>query len=126
MAMDDVSAMWGGDIVLGPTGDVAMASAPDRIRQRILRRLLTAAGGYVWQLPYGAGLGRFVGAAVDPRHVRAIVEGQLRLESIVAVDPPPVVKVTRATPAGDAMALDITYWEADSGNARSLSLPLEG
>lgn len=123
--MYDISLSWGGDIALDPTGDAAMAASGQRTRQRMLRRLLTAAGGYVWQMTYGAGLGQFVGAAVDPRQVRAIVEAQLRMEASVALDPAPVVKVFKAMPAGDTLTLEITYWEADSGTAQSLSVPLK-
>ena len=72
-----------------------------------------------------AGLGRFVGAAVDPRHIRAIVEAQLQLEAVIASDPAPIVKIGRATQGGDSLTLEITYWETGGSVARAVSVPLE-
>ena len=48
-AMADMNHWMGGDLGVSPVGDVAAVSGTDRGRQRVLRRLSTNPGAYVFQ-----------------------------------------------------------------------------
>ncbi len=54
--MYDLSHQWGDDLTVGPTGDMALVTGSVFGQQRVLRRLMTNPGDYIWQLDYGAGL----------------------------------------------------------------------
>jgi phage baseplate assembly protein W len=109
--MPDLSHEFGADLALA-TG-VALG------RQRVLRRLLTNPGDYIWQPDYGAGLGRFVGQPAAPERIRAVVRSQIFRERSVARSPEPVVEVQ----AGDdgRVFVAIRYADADSGETMSIS-----
>ena len=124
--MADLFHQWGSDLALGPTGDLALVSDQLLGQQRVLRRLLTNPGDYVWQLDYGAGLGRFVGSPASPLHVRAVVRSQLFKEAAVAQFPEPVIDVA-PTPAGGSTSLYVTlrYSDSETGQASPVSFPVE-
>ncbi len=117
--MPDLSHEFGADLEAGPTGDLAVAQGAAQGRQRVLRRLLTNPGDYIWQPEYGAGLGRFVGAPAAPERIRAVVRSQIFLEPAVARSPEPVVEV-QADGQGRVFVA-IRYADADSGETQSLS-----
>ena len=58
--MHDIAHQWGSDLLTSSVGDLASVSGPLLGQQRVLRRLLTNPGDYIWQLDYGAGLARFI------------------------------------------------------------------
>jgi len=118
--MPDLSHEFGGDLFAGPTGDLALAAGAALGRQRVLRRLLTNPGDYIWQPDYGAGLGRFVGEPAAPERIRAVVRSQIFRERSVARSPEPVVEVQ----AGDdgRVFVGIRYADADSGETLSISI----
>jgi phage baseplate assembly protein W len=120
--MADLSHQWGSDLSLGPTGDVASASGQLLGQQRVLRRLLTNPGEYIWQLDYGAGLARFIGRPVNPQQISAIVRSQIFKEASVARQPEPVINV-QVSPGGAAgtVYVYIRYVDADSGQTQVLS-----
>lgn len=120
--MPDLSHEFGDDLIAGATGDLALAEGAALGRQRVLRRLLTNPGDYVWQPDYGAGLGRFVGEPAAPARIRAVVRSQIFRERAVARSPEPVVEVR----AGDdgRVFVSIRYADADSGETQSLSFPV--
>ncbi len=117
--MPDLSHEFGADLAAGPTGDLALAEGAALGRQRVLRRLLTNPGDYIWQPDYGAGLGRFVGQPAAPERIRAVVRSQIFRERSVARSPEPVVEVQ----AGDdgRVFVAIRYADADSGETLSIS-----
>jgi len=117
--MPDLSHEFGADLAAGPTGDLALATGVALGRQRVLRRLLTNPGDYIWQPDYGAGLGRFVGQPAAPERIRAVVRSQIFRERSVARSPEPVVEVQ----AGDdgRVFVAIRYADADSGETMSIS-----
>src|SRR5690348_5829553 len=97
--MADISHQWGSDLTVGPTGDLASVSGPLLGQQRVLRRLLTSPGDYIWQPDYGAGLARFIGQPVNALQIRAVVRSQIFKEAEVARSPEPVIDV-QASPDG--------------------------
>ena len=91
--MQDVSLVWGGDIVSDATGDVALASGTTLGQQRVLRRLLTNPGDYIWELTYGAGLARFVGMPGNLLAIKAAIRAQIFKEPAVSRLPEPSIDV---------------------------------
>lgn len=123
--MTDIAHRWGGDLEVSPTGDLRMGSVDEVTTQRILRRLLTCPGQYVWQLAYGAGLGRQVGGALDTRRIQAIVAVQLGFEASVAPVPRPTINVvSEASGASGTTVVEIRYRNAQSGQEQTTTLPM--
>lgn len=90
--MPDISHTWGGDLDVSPSGDLLAADGVERAKQRILRRLMTNLGDYIWQPDYGAGLPGAIGDTGTDRIVAAI-RSQLMAETVIAKSPLPVIAV---------------------------------
>ena len=88
----------GGDVASSVTGDLLPVDGTIKGQQRILRRLLTNPGDYIWHPTYGAGLGAKVGDNTDIPAITALIRAQIRLESVVSQNPPPTVRVTTSNP----------------------------
>lgn len=112
----------GGDLLLSPSGDIQTVADPLKTQQRIIRRLLTNLGGYIWNPLYGAGLPQFIGQPIAVPTITAIVQAQIALESTVAQNPAPVVTVT-SQPTG-VVTVSIVYTDAATGQSSTLTFPL--
>ncbi len=121
--MPDLSHQWGGDLSLSPTGDLALATGAELTRQRVLKRLLTNQGDYIWQLPYGAGLPGFVGQPADPAGIAALIRSQIFKEPGVARSPEPGIDITPILGSGPTagLAVQIRYADAVTGTTQTLS-----
>jgi hypothetical protein len=117
--MNDATLLWGGDIVVGPTGDIALASGGTLGQQRVLRRLLTNENDYVWNPRYGAGLGQFVGAVINERQIVGVIKSQIFAEATVARQPDPTVAAEAFSDG--SVYLEINYVDALDGNTQSLT-----
>lgn len=120
--MPDLQHTHGADLSIGPTGDLASSDGSQWTRERVLRRLLTAPGAYIWQPGYGAGLPSMVGRPVSVAAIGATVRAQMRLERGVAQRPAPAVNVVAQ--GGGTVAAAITYTDAVAGQPQALNLPL--
>lgn len=119
--MADLTLTYGGDLAVAASGDLAVATGSALTGQRVLRRLRTSPGDYIWQLSYGAGLGRFVGMPGAAGQAMAVARAQLREEARVAVTPPPQIS---AVPAGvSGIAMTISYRDTVTGQSTALTLP---
>ena len=116
--MPDAFLTWGSDLASSPTGDLASASGAVLGRQRVLRRLLTNPGDYVWQPTYGAGLARFIGQPANPAAIRAAIRAHIFREPAVARQPEPVIEIASGPPG----TLSITVRYADATSAEPVSL----
>jgi hypothetical protein len=116
--MNDLNHYVGGDLSLSPTGDLSTVSGMERGKQRILRRLITNPGDYLFHPEYGAGLGRYVGALVNIPEVIALIRGQILQEDCVARTLAPVIRVSAQN---DTLAVTISYTDAPSGEPVTLS-----
>ena len=119
--MVDLALTFGGDLALGATGDLALASGAALTEQRVLRRLLTNPGDYIWQLPYGGGLASFVGMSGMSAQIAANARAQLKLEARVARSPTPMISADENPTSG--VVLSILYADAVSGQNQILTIP---
>lgn len=91
--MSDCYQYYGNDIGQSSTGDILPTSGTEEGQQRILRRLLTNPGDYIWHSNYGAGLPSFIGQNLDIAKITGIVRGQMMLEAVVAKFPIPIIQM---------------------------------
>ena len=117
--MPDLRPQFGADLLVGPTGDVAMASGSALGQQRVLRRLLTNAGDYIWHPGYGAGLAQFVGQPADTTRIRAVIRSQIFKEAAVARTPEPLIDVTFDQTG--TVYVHVRYADASTGETQTLS-----
>lgn len=120
--MSDAYHQWGADLTTSSTGDIGTVSDSLLGQQRVLRRLLTNPGEYIWQLDYGAGLARFIGQPANPLQIKAVIRGQIFKETVVARQPEPVIDV-QVSPSGAANVVYVylRYVDAASRQTQILS-----
>ena len=119
--MFDISDTYGADVDLASTGDLATVDGKTLVQQRLLRRLLTAPGTYIWHPDYGAGLPAYVGVAQSPaklRELRAIVLQQIQQESGIARTPVPTVSLQSDN---NNLYCQIQYTDALTNTPQTLS-----
>ena len=110
--------------MFGPSGDLTLSTGAIRSQQRVLRRLLTNAGDYIWQLDYGAGLAQFVGEPGNPLHMRAVIRSQIFKEASVVASPEPQIELLPV--AGDnSVTATIRYADASTGESQVLAFSIE-
>lgn len=121
--MADISHQFGADLALSPTGDIATATGLALTQQRLLKRLLTNAGDYIWNLDYGAGLGAFVGQPANTAGIAAIVRSQIFKEAAVARMPEPIIDIQSGPTGagGNSVYVHIRYADASTGETQILS-----
>jgi hypothetical protein len=117
--MTDLSQNFGGDLSLSASGDLALANGTQVVEQRVIRRLLTNAGDYIWQLAYGAGLREQVGQNTNLTVIQNIVRSQIFAEADVAQVPAPTITASRD--ATGNVSLTIQYVDASSGTLQILN-----
>lgn len=104
--LNDVGHYWGGDLLLSASGDLSRVDQAERSRQRVLRRLLTNPGDYVYHPEYGGGLPKRIGTRLNPKEIQAVIRQQMRLEASVSQDPEPKITVTEIT---NGVAVSVSY-----------------
>lgn len=114
--MSDLYHYWGTDLTADSTGDLQTVDGATLTQQRIIRRLMTNPGEYIWQPDYGAGLPAKVGMVFNAAEITGLIRGQILMESTVAKTPEPVITVTEIA---NGMAVQIQYTDALS-NAPTL------
>ena len=121
--MAELWHQFGADLMVGATGDRSAVTGSLEGQQRVLRRLLTNPGDYIWQPTYGAGLGQFVGSPVSTAQIQAVVRSQIFKEAAVARSPEPVIDIS-AEPNG-AVSITIRYADAATGATQILSFSVD-
>ena len=123
----DIGHQWGADLEVGPTGDLAVVGGSTITTQRILRRMLTNPGSYIWNLTYGAGLPAFVGGTTAIDRIQAIARAQMLQESAISPRPEPsVTVVNRSDTEMGTFELNIQYWGTASGQPIAITVPVTG
>lgn len=105
----DVAHWYGGDLSTSAQGDLAVVTGTIRGQQRVLRRLLTNPGGYIWEPTYGAGLAQAVGRIIDVPKLQALCVAQMLLEVVVAPSPVPTATVTQSVTDLTQFDVVVTY-----------------
>jgi hypothetical protein len=107
--ISDLNHWFGGDLSSSSAGDLMTVSGTVRGEQRVLRRLLTNPGDYVFDPTYGAGLPSYIGKTLDIAKIQALCVSQMLLEDAVAKTPAPVVKVSQSPNDFTAIQVTINY-----------------
>jgi hypothetical protein len=105
--MTDLALVFGNDLTVDATGDLATVDGTEEGVERVLRRLLTNPAEYIWNATYGAGLPQFLGDPVNATRIQAVIRRQMLLEAVVASNPPPVITVSAR--ADNSVFVDIKY-----------------
>lgn len=110
--LSDLYHVFGQDLAITTTGDIAVATKSDRTTQRIIRRLLTVAtdakgSAYPWQPKFGVGLGARLGESLNIRGIQGAIRSQMLQEPTVKKVPAPQVIVTPINTGGATVS--ITY-----------------
>lgn len=120
--MADLWQQWGSDLTIGATGDLQIANGTELGQQRVLRRLLTNPGDYIWHPNYGAGLAQFIGAPANPLQIQAVIRSQIFKESAVARTPEPLIDVELSPgEANGSIYVSIRYVDASNGQTQTLA-----
>lgn len=131
--MPDLFQYFGSDLVVSASGDLLLADTPTTGTQRVYRRLLTnpqlsdAAGNpiaspdYTWHPTYGAGVPRKVGSPGNVPATKALIRGQMLLESAVAQQPAPKIALTQVN---NAVSASIQYTDANTATTQFVSFDL--
>ena len=114
----EVQHTVGEDLTLSPTGDLAVSTGLNRTKERLLRRLITNAGEYVWHVKYGAGLPGYIGKALDPGQVKAVIRSQMAQEESVLQNPEPTISIVAIQ---NGVAVSIAYQDAQTNSPVTLS-----
>jgi hypothetical protein len=123
--MNALFCTWGGDLSVGPGGDINIAPVQSEVEQRIIRRLLTNPGDYIWHISYGAGLGTYVGEPYLSGTIEGAILSQVQQETLVAQSPSPAVKCdAAASDAGSSISVNIQYRTSGSSSPNSVALTL--
>jgi len=117
--MPDLSHFYGSDLSVGPDGDLATVDGTQLGQQRVLRRLLTNPGDYLWNPGYGAGLAQFVGQPANVARIRSVIRSQIFQESVVARTPEPAIDV-QADVSG-AVTVQIRYADSTTGETQAMT-----
>jgi phage baseplate assembly protein W len=120
--MADLALQFGGDLAIGPTGDLLLSDGTALTQQRVLRRLLTNPVDYIWQPNYGAGLGQYVGQPGASAAIAGVARTQILLEAAVVASPAPTVTVMAQTDG--TVNLSLSYTDAATGETSALTFSL--
>ena len=120
----DLSHDIGGDLMLDAGSGLATVTADDWVRQRVLRRLLTNPGDYIWDVGYGGGLRSQIGNVVAAGQIAASIRRQLQLEAAIATSPAPQVSVNDS--GNGTIDTTITYADAADGTTSRVALTVGG
>jgi hypothetical protein len=104
------------DIPATAAGDFDITTGSVLTKQRILRRLLTNPGSYIWHPDYGAGLGQFVGKPMSPSTVDEItgrIRSQMFKENAVSKTKPPEISVSQDSTNPNNLVIYILYYDAN-------------
>jgi hypothetical protein len=120
-----ITCRWGGDLSVGASGDINVALIQAEIQQRLVRRLLTNPGEYVWHADYGAGLGGYVGETYSPGFIEGAVLNQLQLEALIAGTPAPSVQTSLSvTGPFSTISVAVQYQVVGGSTLNSIALNL--
>jgi len=116
--MPDLYSYWGQDLDVDTRGDLRSVDGTERGQQRIIRRLMTILGEYVWHIDYGASVPQRIGDTLDKALIEAVIREQISLEEAVAKDPEPTIIVA---PILNGVFVRILYTDSATGQQLELA-----
>lgn len=116
--LNDIDHWVGNDLGVSSTGDLGQASGDTRTQQRIVRRLVTNPGEYIFHPEYGAGLPAKIGQNADLPGLRALIRSQVLMEDAVARQPEPEVDLQQIN---SGFAVTVRYTSATTRKPVTLS-----
>jgi hypothetical protein len=116
----DIQHLYGEDLTLSITGDIALSSNTALGQEKVLRDLLTNPGDDINHLDRGAGVRQNIFMPVDLQRIQAVIMGQMLKESYVDQSSP--ITVTPALLADTTVIVQIIYTDI-SGITSVLSVP---
>jgi hypothetical protein len=111
----DLDHWCGADIGLDAASGLQLAAPDDRLRQRLVRRLMTAPGGAMFHPEFGCGLPAMIGAQAPRATIIARVMGQVLAEPDVARSPAPTVEVVGSGADASTLVIRIAYTQRSNG-----------
>ena len=114
----DLAHWFGQDLNVAASGDLLTVDGTLKGQQRVLRRLLTNPGDYIWEPTYGAGLASKIGQPFDAEACAALVKSQIFLEAAVSRIPAPTITVTQIS---NGLFVSIAYTDSETGSPVALS-----
>jgi len=122
MTLNDLYHYIGSDLSTSSSGDLLSVSDTVLGQQRVLRRLLTNPGDYLFHPDYGAGIAQYIGQLADIPKITALIQGQLFLEEAVSRSSQPVINVTPINGGiTGGIFVEIQYEDAVTGNPVNLN-----
>lgn len=118
--MSDLYHVSGYDITLSESGDVGNVTGVEFSQQRVLRRLATNAGAYIFALQYGAGLSGRIGYGDTSTDLVSLITEQLAKEASVAQSPPPEISIVMSK--GGRTTIRIVYIASETGQTISVDI----
>jgi hypothetical protein len=116
--LTDVSHQFGSDLTLAPGGDLSIVTGKAEGLQRVLRRIMTGQGDYIWVPQYGGSVPQRVGSTDTPQAIQAALLTQMLQEQAVSQLPPPDVA---AQPFPGGVSIGIQYTDALTGDPATLA-----
>jgi len=117
----DIEHLYGNDLTVDSTGDLAVVDGTQLGTERVIRRLMTSQGQYIFQPDYGAGLPSFIGLPGQAQNIAAVIQQQMQLEDVVSQVPLPAVNVQQVN---NTVTASIQYVDAETGESAVLTLPI--
>lgn len=120
--MADLAHWFGNDLTVAANGDLLTVNEPFFSEQRIVRRLLTNPGDYIWHNDYGAGLALYIGQPAAALTIKSVVATQIALEASVAQQPVPIIQVIDSLTG--VFTVTINYFNNNINGMRTLSFSI--
>ena len=110
--MYDVAWLYGGDLQVSETGDLAAISGVDLTNQQIIRLTFTTATGYLQHPTYGVGAPSRIGKLMNTNEIdsiQAAIMSGLRSIPTIAKTPAPTINMQPNPVTGDVFCT-VSYY----------------
>jgi phage baseplate assembly protein W len=113
----DIYLDFGNDLTLKTDGDFKLVDKELLTYQRIVRRLLTEPGSYLWHPEYGAGFGTYIGMNLTPDvkdEIKGKIRSQMYLEESVSKTNAVQIEVNNDSVNFGNIICTIKYFDAET------------
>lgn len=121
----DIFQYINNDIELSTSGDLQTIDSVVMGQQRILRRLLTVPGTYIFHPTYGAGIQLFVGQPLNTpnyQKILGLILTQMQLEESVSKSPSPQISLQIIS---NGIFVNINYTDAGTSTPQVLTFTVQ-